>query len=141
VTLTAQPWNAYVGAVVEGTYDLAFLGWLHDFPDPHNYLAPFVLDGGLGGSGQDLAFPELPELVGDAAAESDADDRAAAYEEIQGLFAQDVVTIPLWIEHHYIAFADRVSGSDTFPSPESLNVGVTQLLDYRAIEITDEGEG
>jgi len=141
VTLTAQPWNTYVGAVVEGTYDLAFLGWLHDFPDPHNYLAPFVLDGGLGGSGQDLAFPELPQLVGDAAAESDADERAAAYGEIQDLFAQDVVTIPLWIEHHYIAFADRISGSETFTSPESLNVGATQILDYRAIEFTDEGDG
>lgn len=137
VTLTAQPWNTYVGTVVAGVYDLAFLGWVHDFPDPHNYLAPFILDGGLGGSGQNPVFPELPELLADAAAESDPEERAALYGEVQRLFAEDVVTIPLWIEHQYIAYRDSVSGSEEFSSPESLNVGPTLQLDYRAIEIAD----
>lgn len=138
VTLTAQPWNTYVGDVVEGAYDLAFLGWLHDFPDPHNYLAPFVLDGGLGGSGQDLVFPELPGLLADAAGETDGEDRSALYGEIQGLYAEDVVTIPLWIERQYIAYRDNISGDEAFATPESLNVGATLQLDYRAIQMTGD---
>lgn len=138
VTLTAQPWNTYVGDVVDGEYDLAFLGWLHDFPDPHNYLASFLLDGGLGGSGQDLAFPELPGLLTDAAGEADGEIRSALYEEIQDLYAEDVVTIPLWLEHQYIAYRDNISGDDAFATPESLNVGATLQLDYRALQMTDD---
>lgn len=141
VTLTAQPWNSYVGDVVEGTYDLAFLGWLHDFPDPHNYLAPFVLEGGLGGSGRDLTTPDLPALVNEAAAEADAEQRSMRYAEIQDLFAEDVVTIPLWIERQYIAYRDRISGDPSFPSPESLNVGAMLQLDYRSIEISEANSG
>lgn len=138
VTLTAQPWNTYVGDVVDGTYDLAFLGWLHDFPDPHNYLAPFVLEGGLGGSGQNLAFPELPGLLADAARESDGNERSTLYEEIQDLYAEDVITIPLWREPQFIAYQENISGSDTFATPESLNVGATLQLDYRAIQVTED---
>lgn len=141
VTLTSQPWNTYVGSVVEGSYDLAFLGWLHDFPDPHNYLAPFILEGGLGGTGQDLATPELADLVLEAAAQPSAEQRSATYEEIQKLFAEDVVTIPLWIEHQYIAYRDHVSGSEAFPNPESLNIGAMLQLDYRAIEMEDSENG
>ncbi|MFP3882754.1 MAG: ABC transporter substrate-binding protein [Actinomycetota bacterium] len=139
VTITAQPWNTYVGSVVDGDYDLAFLGWLHDFPDPHNYLASFVLDGGLGGSGINLAHPDIPELVEDAAREADPDERASLYGEIQELFADDVVTLPLWVEHGFIAYRDRVSGSDEFPNPESLNLGPNQLLHFEAIELDENG--
>lgn len=141
VTLTSQPWSTYVGDVVEGVYNLAFLGWLHDFPDPHNYLAPFVLDGGLGGSGENLESPELIDLVTEAATEFDEEQREALYAEVQRLYAEDVVTIPLWVQHEYIAYRDHVSGTETFASPESLNVGVSVQLDYRAIEITPPEEG
>lgn len=141
VTLTSQPWNTYVGAVVDGTYDLAFLGWLHDFPDPHNYVASFVLDGGLGGSGQNLTTPDLPGLVAEAAAQPDGDERTALYEEIQTLLAEDVVTIPLWIEHQYVAYRNRISGTDDLPNPESLNIGAMLQLDYRAVEITPDENG
>lgn len=141
VTLTAQPWSTFVGSVVDGTYDLAFLGWVHDYPDPHNYLAPFVLEGGLGGSGANLSAPELPEMVAAAAVEADPGERAAMYEEIQRLFAADVVTIPLWIDRSYVAYGDRVSGSDDYARAESLNIGPSLQLDFRSIRLAERGEG
>lgn len=139
VTITAEPWNTYVGSVVDGSYDLALLGWLHDYPDPHNYLAPFVLDGGLGGSGQNLGASTLVDLVGTAAREADPEERASLYSEAQSIFAEEVVTIPLWIEHPFIAYRDEVSGDEAYPSPETLNVGASMLLDFRSIELEPGG--
>ena len=135
VTLTAQPWNTYVGDVVEGEYNVAFLGWLHDFPDAHNYLAPFILAGGLGGSGENLQHPEISEMIIEAAAEFDEQRRGELYEEIQALFAEDVVTVPLWIEHPYVAYRGYVAGDDDYENAETLNIGANLHLDYRTLEI------
>lgn len=139
VTLTAQPWNTYVGDVLEGAYNLAFLGWLHDFPDTHNYLAPFVFDGGIGGSGDNLEHPEIVELLTQAATTFDEQERAELYVDAQTLFAEDVVTIPLWVEHPYIAYRDSVVASDEYDNPRSLNVGSAMLLDFRSLGTEDDG--
>ena len=138
VTLTSQPWNTYVGDVVEGTYNLAFLGWLHDFPDTYNYLAPFVLAGGLGGSGENLEHPEMVDMLTEAGMTSDETQRALLYGDVQSLFAEDVVTVPLWIDHPYIAYRDTVVASAQFDYPQSLNVGSTMLLDFRSIGVQSD---
>ncbi|HZD23060.1 MAG TPA: ABC transporter substrate-binding protein, partial [Acidimicrobiia bacterium] len=137
VTLTAQAWETYVGDVVDGAYNIALLGWQYDYPDPDNYLAPFVLDGGLGGSGETLQGTELAGLVAEAATELDPELRTELYEEIQTKYAEDVVTIPLWTEQPYIAYSTNVSGSEELESPESLNIGSTLQLDFRAVDVTD----
>jgi peptide/nickel transport system substrate-binding protein len=139
VTLTAQPWNTYVGDVIGGTYNLAYLGWLHDFPDTHNYLAPFVLDGGIGGSGDNLEHPEIITLVTEAATTFDEQERVDLYVEAQKLFAEDVVTIPLWVEHPYIAYGDQVEASEEYDNPQSLNIGSAVLLDFRSLGRQGDG--
>lgn len=138
VTVTSQPWNTYPGDVVAGTYNMAFLGWLHDYPDPHNYLAPFVLNGGLGGSGENLENDEIVDLVAEASLQPDEELRGNMYEEIQGLFAEEVITIPLWIEHPQIAYRETVAGSEDYENPQSLNVGPSVQLDYRALQFTPD---
>jgi peptide/nickel transport system substrate-binding protein len=135
VTLTTQPWNTYVGDVIGGAYHLAFLGWLHDFPDTYNYLGPFVLAGGVGGSGDNLENPEMIDLLTEAGMTFDGSERSRLYGEVQSLFAEDVVTIPLWIDHPYIAYRDSVVASSQFDNPQSLNIGTTLLLDFRSIGV------
>lgn len=134
VTLTAQPWNTYVGDVIQGKFNLGFLGWLHDFPDPHNYLAPFLLDEGVGGT-VDPSEKTLAELLRDAAAETNETTRAEIYHDLQLLWADDVVTIPLWVDHEYVAYRDHVTGDPGLPSPETLNIGPSLLLDYAVISL------
>lgn len=141
VTLTSQPWNTYVGDVIAGNYHLAFLGWLHDFPDTYNYLAPFVLAGGVGGSGENLEKPEMIDLVTEAGKTFDETERSRLYEEVQSLFAEDVVTVPLWIDHPYIAYRDSVVANSRFDNPQSLNVGPTLLLDFRSIAVQSGDNG
>lgn len=139
VTLTVQPWNTYVGDVIAGAYNLSYLGWLHDYPDTHNYLAPFVLEGGVGGSGDNLEHPEIAEMLTEAAITFDEQDRTDLYQEVQRLFAEDVVTIPLWIEHPAIAYLDSVVASEEYDHPQSLNVGDAVLIDFRTLTKEEDG--
>ncbi|MFP3914354.1 MAG: ABC transporter substrate-binding protein [Actinomycetota bacterium] len=137
VTLTAQAWNTYVGEVVAGSYNAAFLGWVFDFPDPHNYLAPFLLQGGLGGSGAGPAEEVDPmvALLEEAAVEGDNDLRGALYVELQEMYAEDVVTLPLWIDPEAVAYWDHVSADPEGPDPEALNIGADLRLDYSSLRL------
>lgn len=140
VTLTAQPWNTYVGDVVDGAYDLAFLGWLYDFPDPHAYLAPFIVDGGMGASADPggLEQPEIVDLVDEAASEPDEDRREELYRTIQQLHAEDVITLPLWMDTEFVAYRDGVSGDPDGAFPETLNIGPSMQLDYDVLRLSDD---
>jgi len=46
----------------------------------------------------------MDELLAQGAAETDEEARAEIYEQIQALYAEDVVTIPLTIESEFAVF-------------------------------------
>jgi peptide/nickel transport system substrate-binding protein len=49
VTLQSQEWSTYVTALTGGdSYAVGVLGWFFDYPDPSNYMDPFVYNGGEG---------------------------------------------------------------------------------------------
>lgn len=137
VTLTAQAWNTYVGEVVDGAYNVALLGWVFDFPDPHNYLAPFLLQGGLGGSGVGGSdgLARLVELLEEAAVEPDSQQRIEQYGSLQDLFAEEVVAIPLWVDPEAVAYLDHVTADPEGPNPEALNIGPPLRLDFSELRI------
>lgn len=137
VTLTAQAWNTYVGEVVEGRYNAALLGWLYDFPDPHNYLAPLLLQGGLGGSGSGdpEAVEQMLALLDQASTEPDPERRATLYGELQEVYADQVVTLPLWMDPEVVAYRDHVSADPDGANPEALNIGPALRLDYSTLRL------
>ncbi len=144
VTLRAQEWSTYVGAVIGGTdYPISFLGWFYDYPDPDNYLNPFIVNGGLGtmvtdpdtGAGINDDAQRLTDLVFQAAAIADPAARAPLYEEIQDLYAELAVTIPLWIEAEHVVYRDGVTPSTAFGTPETLNIGATIEFNYATLSL------
>jgi peptide/nickel transport system substrate-binding protein len=131
VTLQAQEWSTYVSALTGGeAYPAGVLGWFFDYPDPSNYLEPFVFNGGLGtmvtsadGEPINEQAAELVALLEQASVESDLDARAALYEEIQLLYADLVVTVPILFESEHVVFTDAVAASSNFATAETLNIG------------------
>jgi len=139
VTLVAQEWSEYIGAVIGGVdYSVSLLGWFYDYPDPDNYLTPFVANGGLGtmitdpdtGAGISAAAQALADKIAEAAANGDQAIRKTLYEEAQAMYAELVVTLPLWFEAEHIVYGDNVAGSDAFGSLEQLNIGATIEYNY-----------
>lgn len=142
VELVAQEWSTYIGAVIGGAdYEVPMLGWFYDYPDPDNYISPFVANGGLGtmitdpdtGEGINADAQQLVDLVQEAAATGDMATRADLYGQIQELYAQLTVTIPLWIEAEHVVYRDGISGSDAYGSLDQLNIGPTIEFNYATV--------
>lgn len=142
VELVAQEWSTYVGAVIGGAdYDVSLLGWFYDYPDPSNYLSPFVDNGGLGtmvtnpdtNAGINATAQDLVDTLAAAAATGDQAQRETLYQEAQDLYADLVVTVPLWIEAEHVVYPDYVSGSDAYGTPETLNIGATIEFNYATV--------
>ena len=134
-----------LGEVIGGeSYAMSFLGWFFDYPDSSNWLEPFAYFGGLGTNvtdsetnepGPNLTNPELITLLSDAALETDAAARDALYSEAAALWADDVVTIPLWVEPERVFYWDYITGDPAAATPESLNIGPTTNFEWTVLDI------
>ena len=141
VDVQAQEWGTYIGAVVGGEeYPASVLGWFYDFPDPENWLQPFIENGGIGtmvtskeGEITPGVDPALLDLLVASRAETDPAARAALIEELQDVYADEVVTVPLWLEPEYIVYRDGICGNASLPTPESLNIGPTTEFSYSVL--------
>ncbi|MCH8900177.1 MAG: hypothetical protein IH942_06760 [Acidobacteria bacterium] len=141
VEVNAQEWGTYVGALTSGEdYPVGVLGWFYDFPDPENYLQPFIENGGLGtmvtakdGPITPGVSEELLTLLTASRIETDLDARAAILEDLQAVYADEVVTVPLWIEPEFIVYRDGICGDASLPNPQTLNIGGTMEFSYSVI--------
>ncbi len=146
VTLQAQEWSTYVTALTGGeSYTAGVLGWFFDYPDSSNYLTPFVYNGGLGtnvalgAEGSDYGEPindlaaELVDLLVQADVEADIATRTQLYEQAQEVYADMVVTLPLFIIAEHVTYRPEISGSDMYAEPGTLNIGPTLEFNYSTV--------
>jgi len=149
VTLQAQEWSTYITALTGGeSYPVGVLGWFFDYPDSSNYLDPFVFNGGLGTNvalgteGSQYGEPindtaaQLVDLMAQADIETDVAARAALYEQIQEVYADLVVTVPLFIIAEHVTYSPAISGSDMYAAPDVLNIGPTMEFNYSTLSKT-----
>jgi len=144
VTLQAQEWSTYVSALTGGeAYPAGVLGWFFDYPDSSNYVEPFVLNGGLGTNVTDAdnnpvndRAAELLALLDEASTEPDDDARAALYEQAQDLYAELVVTVPLFFEAEHVVYPDYITGDPEGASPETLNIRPNLEFNYSTLHTT-----
>jgi peptide/nickel transport system substrate-binding protein len=136
VNLHAQEWATYIPALTSGqSYQAGVMGWFFDYPDASNYLDPFVYNGGMG---TDVALAEagsafgksinekaqkLLDLLAAADVETDLAKRADLYVQAQEVYADLVVSIPLFFQAEHVTYRSNIHGSSTFGSPETLNIG------------------
>jgi peptide/nickel transport system substrate-binding protein len=143
----AQDWATYASDCTNGVgYDVCVLGWFFDFPDAENYLQPFIEGDGLGtmvlcpsdscGDAVTTGIdPQLNGLLLQQRAETDPDKRAALLEDLQDVYADEVVTIPLWLEPEFIIYRDGIVGDSSLPNPQTLNIGPDFEFIYSVLDI------
>jgi peptide/nickel transport system substrate-binding protein len=149
VTLHAQEWATYVSALTGGdSYEAGVLGWFFDYPDPSNYMDPFVYNGGMGtnvslaAAGSTFGNPinekaqQLVDLLSQADVETDMTARAALYEQAQEVYADLVVTVPLFFQAEHVTYRSNIHGSSAFGSPETLNIGGNVEFSYSMLTKT-----
>ncbi|MER6096276.1 ABC transporter substrate-binding protein [Streptomyces sp. NPDC001728] len=102
-------WSTFRTAQKRGDYAVYGLGWFPDYPDPDNYIAPFL------DSDNFLNTPYVNKVVRDQLiprSRRQADRTAASpvYNQIQKIVAQDVPVLPLWQGKQYVAARDDLNG-------------------------------
>jgi peptide/nickel transport system substrate-binding protein len=149
VTLQAQEWSTYVSALTGGqSYAIGVLGWFFDYPDSSNYIDPFVFNKGLGTNvtvpqeGSNTGVPiddqakQLVDLLVQADSETDVTARAALYQQAQDIYADMVVTLPLFFNAEHVTYRSNIKGSDQYAVPETLNIGPTIDFNYATLSKT-----
>jgi peptide/nickel transport system substrate-binding protein len=126
IEVRAVPWNTYISYLVTTKLPLFIIGWLADFPDPHNFAVPFVASYGTfsGWQGEymveNIFKPYFDPLVEAGMATTDQAKRAEAYYEISRLAHEHAVDIWLPQAHYIRNIRDWVQGvpfNPIFPGP------------------------
>ena len=143
VTLNSQEWSTYVPALTGGkSYGAGVLGWFFDYPDPSNYLDPFVFNRGEGtnvtlpATGSLTGTPindkakQLVALLNQADIETDMTKRTDLYKQAQDLYADLVVTVPLFFNAEHVVYRSNIKGDSNNANPENLNIGPDIMYFY-----------
>ncbi len=115
VTLKSAEWTQYQTLYKQGAYDLFQLGWFPDYLDADDYTAPFLVDGGFYQNG--YKNPEANRLVTTEQGTSDPAKRAAAFEQLQTIAANDVPFIPSWVGNNTAVYGAGVKGVEQTLDP------------------------
>ncbi|GAA0584718.1 ABC transporter substrate-binding protein [Kribbella sandramycini] len=94
VTLRAAEWPQYQQAVRAGSYDLFHVGWVPEYPDADDYLAPFIGTGGPFPIGYRSAAAN--RLLQQERSEQNGIRRDELLGQLQEVFAREVPVLPVW---------------------------------------------
>ncbi|MFX0208933.1 MAG: ABC transporter substrate-binding protein, partial [Candidatus Hodarchaeota archaeon] len=114
VTVKSVEWTQYLSQrTLMGFY---LLGWWFDYPDPSNYIDPFVGSRSVN-FGVNYTDPVMDAYINTMLTDPDASDRAIAVINAQELMAEDVPCIPLftWLSQ-FSAYQKDIIGVTLEPS-------------------------
>lgn len=119
INLRGQPWKTFQVGYKNGEYPVFGRGWFPDFPDPDNFIAPFV------GKENAVGTPYEPTeivntLLPKSRRESDRSAGVHEFERAQQIFAQDVRLLPLWQGKLYVAAREDIAGAERALDPQTV---------------------
>lgn len=119
VELHGKPWKEFQAGYQAGEYPVFGRGWFPDFPDPDNFVAPFL------GKENVLGTPYVSEritgeLLPKSRRESDRGTVTDEFVEAQEIMVQDVRLLPLWQGKLYIAAGEDIGGGERALDPQTV---------------------
>ena len=119
VTIKGRPWKTYVQGYNKGEYEVFGRGWFPDFPDPDNFIAPFVGEQNALGTPYDT--PEITKvLLPESRRESNRASVARQFEQAQKILVDDTRLLPLWQGKQYIAASEEIGGAERALDPSTI---------------------
>lgn len=95
INVVEVDWPTYLDELVAKRLTLFIIGWLADYPDPHNWYYPYMHSHGTFSYFQSYANPEVDELVERGVATTEDNERIAIYWKLGNKYFEDAVSIPL----------------------------------------------
>ncbi|MEV1046310.1 ABC transporter substrate-binding protein [Streptomyces sp. NPDC049916] len=119
VTLKSKPWKTFQEGFTKGQYPVFGRGWFPDFPDPDNFVAPFV--GKEPVTGTPYINKEITQqLLPSARRQSDRGAVSQQFERAQEILVDDVRLLPLWQGKLYVAAGEDIGGGERALDPQTV---------------------
>ncbi|WP_338675582.1 ABC transporter substrate-binding protein [Streptomyces sp. SCSIO 30461] len=109
VTVRGAEWSEFRPAQKRGDYAVYGLGWFPDFPDPDNFIAPFLDEDNFLNTPY-VSTAARDELIPESRRQADRDAASASFTKLQDIVAADVPVLPLWQGKQYVAARSEVTG-------------------------------
>ncbi|MCB5168684.1 ABC transporter substrate-binding protein [Streptomyces bambusae] len=119
ITLRGQPWKSFQAGYKNGEFPVFGRGWFPDFPDPDNFIAPFVGKQNAVGTPYE-AKKITDELLPKSRRESDRGAVDTEFAQAQQILAEDVRLLPLWQGKLYVAAGEDIGGAEQALDPQTV---------------------
>jgi peptide/nickel transport system substrate-binding protein len=149
-TINVMESGSFLDAAAAGELEMGLLGWLADFPDPTNFL-DFHFTGTGSGEQFGTPFPDIVDLLNQAAVLSDAGQRQQLYNQVNDLIKLHVPMVPIAHGGSAMAALADVQGLLASPLNEEeyalVSKGDADTLIYAkngdaiSLDCTDETDG
>lgn len=96
IYVRAVEWPTFIRAFIDSRLPIFVLGWIADFPDPHNFAQPFMHSTGDFTAHQQYSNPTIDDLVERGVDETDPVERQKIYYELQKLYVEDLPSVALY---------------------------------------------
>ncbi|MBH5334064.1 peptide-binding protein [Streptomyces pactum] len=104
-------WTRFRQDAADGEYAVYGMGWFLDFPDPDNYIAPFIgKDNFLNSPYRNRAIED--DLLPRTRQKAQRALAAPEFRRIQDLVAEDVPVLPLWQQKQYVVAREDITGTE-----------------------------
>ncbi|MFW6151221.1 MAG: peptide ABC transporter substrate-binding protein [Chloroflexota bacterium] len=90
------------------------LGWVADYPDPHNFLDT-LFHSGRDNNGFGYSNPEVDSLLDRAAVEQDSEKRLDLYRRAEQIIVEDAACLPLSFGRNHVLVKPYVEGYELSP--------------------------
>ncbi|MFB7918765.1 ABC transporter substrate-binding protein [Streptomyces sp. NPDC056061] len=119
ITLRSKPWTEFQDGFNKGQYPVFGRGWFPDFPDPDNFIAPFVGKNSI--TGMPYLKNEITDrLLPQTRKESDRGAVSKQFERAQKILVDDVRMLPLWQGKLYVASGEDIGGGERALDPQTV---------------------
>ncbi|MFJ6756796.1 ABC transporter substrate-binding protein [Streptomyces sp. NPDC091273] len=104
-----EKWADFQKRYAAGEFDVYTIGWIADFPDADNFLAPLV--GADSSMNNGFSDKHVDELITRTQSHSERADAAAEFRDLQKAVAQQAPMVPIWQKKDYVMSRDAVTGA------------------------------
>jgi peptide/nickel transport system substrate-binding protein len=103
-------WKDYMVDIRAYKHPVFIIGWGADYPDPHNFMYPYMSSNGTYGKFMVYNNPAVDKLLQIGIENVDPKVRADAYEKLQRIWYEDALGIALFQPVELWAYRDYVKG-------------------------------
>ncbi|MFD9501804.1 ABC transporter substrate-binding protein [Streptomyces sp. NPDC060035] len=118
ITLKSAPWKIFQEGFTKGEYPVFGRGWFPDFPDPDNFIAPFVGKDSV--TGTPYLTEEIAQQLASSRQESDRGAVSTQFKRAQEILVEDVRLLPLWQGKLYVAAGEDIGGGERALDPQTV---------------------